>query len=320
MRTLAFYRDFQAFSGGHLKVWDYFCHTLASHSFTPTIYFTATSQMNLSNPWVAAGEQIQSRWEPHKADALFLGGLDWLAVPEDCATPVVNLVQGVRHANPADPRYKFLQRRAFRICVSKEVELAIMATGKVNGPVITIPAGLDIDRLPQPSRQRDIALLIAGLKQPTLARKLSDELAERGIATTSLTNPLPRPEFLGLLGRAQITVFLPYEKEGFYLPALEGMAMGSLVVCPDCVGNRQFCFHEENCLRPDYNMASISFSCQEALRRIATASAMEIVAKGLQQAQAHSLTRERCLLLEVFNSVIQGLHPNNLKYSNAAMH
>jgi hypothetical protein len=270
--------------------------------------------MNSSNPWVAAGEQIQSRWEPHKADALFLGGLDWLAVPEVCSTPIINLIQGVRHADPGDARYRFLSRRAVRICVSKEVEAAILSTGKVNGPVITIPAGLDLGRLPEHSGERDIPLLIAGLKQPLLATQISREFASLGVRNICLTTLLPHPEFLRLLGRASVTVFLPHEQEGFYLPALEGMAMGSLVVCPDCVGNRQFCFHEENCLRPDYNMASISCACREALRRVATASAMEIVARGLQQAQAHSLDRERCVLLELFNSIVQGHHPNNFKY------
>jgi len=289
MRTLEFYRDFVGFSGGHLKVWDYFCHTRASRSFTPTIYFTATSRMNSSNPWVAAGAQIQSRWEPHKADALFLGGLDWLAVPEVCNTPIINLIQGVRHADPGDARYQFLSRRAVRICVSKEVEAAILSTGKVNGPAITIPAGLDLGGLPEPSRERDIPLLIAGLKQPTLAKQLSETLVAKGVANTCLTSALPRHDFLDLLGRASVTLFLPYQKEGFYLPALEGMAMGTLVVCPDCAGNRQYCVDKVNCLMPSYDLQGLTVACLEALaiphnnkHKILQASQLEVVNHSLQ--------------------------------------
>ena len=35
-----------------------------------------------------------------------------------------------------------------------------------------------------------------------------------------------------------MTLFLPNQREGVYIPGLEGMALGTLVVCPDCVGNR----------------------------------------------------------------------------------
>jgi len=264
VRTLAFYRDFQCFSGGHLKVWDYFRHTQDSRHFKPTIYFTESSRMDTSNPWVAAGAQAEAHWTPRKADALFLGGMDWLAVPDDCAVPVINLVQGVRHGDPSDPRYQFLSRRALRLCVSKEVEAAILSTGKVNGPVVTIPAGLDLGGFPEPSGERDIPLLIAGLKRPSLAKQLSEALLTKGIANTCLTSPLPRREFLGLLGRASVTLFLPHEKEGFYLPALEGMAMGTLVVCPDCIGNREFCVPGMNCFMPDYNPGALLAACTAA--------------------------------------------------------
>ena len=43
------------------------------------------------------------------------------------------------------------------------------------------------------------------------------------------------------MARARVTVLVPNPKEGFYLPALEAMALGTIVVCPDCVGNRSFC-------------------------------------------------------------------------------
>jgi len=303
MKRLAFYRDFHGFSGGHLKVWDYFRYTRQSQNFTPTICFTDASRMDASNPWFAAGEQIQSRWEPYKADALFLGGLDWLAVPEDCSTPVINLVQGVRHADPADARYQFLSQRAIRICISKEVELAILATGRVNGPVITIPAGLDLADLPRPSRERDISLLIVGLKHATMAKRLSDRLAAMGIDNTCLTTQLPRQKFLGLLGRSNVTAFLPYEKEGFYLPALEGMAMGTLVVCPDCVGNREFCVDGTNCYLPPYNESALIEAVRQATK-VSKAEKDTMTAEGARQSGRYTLVEERRRYLEVLEAVV----------------
>jgi glycosyltransferase involved in cell wall biosynthesis len=54
---------------------------------------------------------------------------------------------------------------------------------------------------------------------------------------------------LNWINQAKITVFLPYRDiEGFYMPALEGMALGTLVVCPDCIGNRSFCLPGYNSL------------------------------------------------------------------------
>lgn len=43
---------------------------------------------------------------------------------------------------------------------------------------------------------------------------------------------------------------LPLESEGFYLPGLEAMALGSLLVMPDCGGSREYARNGENCLMP----------------------------------------------------------------------
>jgi glycosyltransferase involved in cell wall biosynthesis len=309
VRQLAFYRDFRCFSGGHLKVWDYFCHSKCAEGVEPTIYFTDRSQMDDLNPWVAAGERIAPEWEPKRADALFLGGMDWLAVPEDCTTPVINLVQGVCHSEPSNARYGFLSRRAVRICVSQPVTDAILATGRVNGPVVTIPAGLDYRSFPAPAAQRDIAVLIVGLKQPALARELAARLTKEAIANTCLTRLLPRQEFLRLLGRARVTVFLPHPQEGFYLPALEGMAAGTLVVCPDCVGNRHFCVDGKNCYLPPYNEAALL----EALCRATNATMSErnaMIVEGARQLDRYALVEERRRYLEVLDAVVAAETPS----------
>lgn len=293
MTKLAFYRNFQGFSGGHLKVWDYFCHAKRSNMFHPTVYFSPDSQLDASNPWVAAGEPIESAWKPASDDALFLAGMDWLAVSEKHDGPVINLIQSTRHGNSRDPRYRFLGRRALRICVSQQVAEAIKATGQVNGPVVTIPAGLDADHLPGPSAQRDIQLLIVGLKRPSLARDISADLRASGIASICLQDALPRADFLNMLGRALVTVFLPFHQEGFYLPALEGMAMGTLVICPDCTGNRDFCVHELNCLMPGWETEAIVATCHDALARVAAGSARHIIEGALKQVHECSIDRER---------------------------
>lgn len=189
-----------------------------------------------------------------------------------------------------------------RICVSQQVADAILSTGKVNGQVITIPAGVDTATFPAPAPQRDIPLLIAGLKQPALAIELSQFFSARGVECVCLTQQIPRSEFLGMLGRARVTLFLPLHLEGFYLPALEGMAMGTLVVCPDCVGNRGFCVNGSNCLMPDYTIEALGFAGLAAIE--SSPSDFQLMQKnGLHQVRAHTLEAERRSYLDLLESL-----------------
>ena len=109
-------------------------------------------------------------------------------------------------------------------------------------------------------------LLIAGLKQPVLADAASPigSLAP-GRTIEVLTDYVPRETFLNLMRRARVTLFLPNEEEGFYLPALEGMAVGTIVVCPDCVGNRSFCLPGVNAFRPNYRFDDLVRATEAAL-------------------------------------------------------
>ncbi len=305
MRKLIFHRDFRGLTGGHLKVWDYFKHTKESAFFEPEIYLSPISLSDALNPWIAGGEKVSNQWNPGLADALFLAGLDWLAVPDDCTNPVINLVQGLRHALPEDPRYAFLSRRATRICVSQQVADAIVSTGQVNGPVFAIPNGLDLANLSVPVKEQDIPVLIAGYKEPHFAEVISDSLRTRGIPVFCLARKIPRSEYLSLVARSQITVFLPNQLlgEGFYLPALEGMALGTLVICPDCVGNRDFCIDGYNCFMPEYSIQALSAACLEALH-LDRAQIHSIQKNSRTMAESHNLEAEKKSYLGILDALV----------------
>src|SRR5205823_11686017 len=102
----------------------------------------------------------------------------------------------------------------------------------------------------------------------------------------------------------KITVFLPRPVEGFYLPSLEGMAAGTVVVCPDCLGNRGFCEDKMNCFRPEYATDEIALAARIALQQ----SQIER-ARMLQNAKAtvrmHSLERERESFARILTSLDQ---------------
>jgi hypothetical protein len=308
MQRVLFHRDFRRFTGGHLKVWHYFNHVRSSPVHTAHVSFTRESVWDAGNPWAEARDSVVEQPERFDPDVVFLAGLDWIRVGPRARRrprrPVINLVQHVRHAEPDDPRYGFLRHRAVRICVSHEVAEAIEGTGRVNGPVLTIPNGLDLDRLPAPAppAARDIDLLVVATKQRERGAGLLPRLERTGRRAHLLGDPVPRPEFLAWVNRARVTLFLPGRTEGFYLPALEGMALGTVVVCPDCVGNRSFCLPGVNALRPAYTDADIVDQAEAALALPGDA-AYALVAAGSLTAREHDLGIERARFLEVLNDL-----------------
>ena len=127
-RILLFHRDYHRLTGGHLKVRHYYSHAEHSARFRPRIFFTPGSVRGPENPWHGIAPPPLTSWRPSEAAALFIAGLDWEAVPDPSPMPVINLIQGVRHADEGDPRRAFLARPAVRICVSDEVAAAIKST------------------------------------------------------------------------------------------------------------------------------------------------------------------------------------------------
>jgi hypothetical protein len=311
MRRVLFRRDFRNFTGGHLKVWDYFNHAGAAPDHRAEIYFTPETRWDATNPWSAWRAQALQTWEPAAADILFLGGDDWLGLPAaergHFARPIINLIQHVRHGDPADPLAAHLANRAIRICVSAEVEAAIRATGRANGPTFVIPNGVDVAAArPIPaSAERPIQWLIGGIKEPAIARELGRAMA--GLVGSErvevLTSPLPRGEFLELLAQAHRAILLPRPTEGFYLPALEAMALGTLVICPDCVGNRGFCRDGETAILPASRDVDAWLAAVARARGLSVERAAAIAGNARMVAAEHSLARERAAFHEVLTAV-----------------
>jgi glycosyltransferase involved in cell wall biosynthesis len=182
---------------------------------------------------------------------------------------------------------------------------------------VVIENGLDVPV--EPVRDRvDGGVLIVGMKNPLLALRVRERLQagavprRRGVVERLvgrggprievLTRLVPRPAFLEALRRARVAVFLPSPTEGFYLPALEAMAVGALVVCPDVVGNRLFCLSGENCFRPAYTLDEIAAASAAAVALSPVARAA-ILERARETARAHDLGAERASFLEVLRDV-----------------
>lgn len=303
--TLLFHRDFRGLTGGHLKVWHYLRHAAASRSFRPRAFLTAASRRDASNPFLTGNPAwLMPSWQPEQADALFVAGLDWMAVPKDWSKPVVNLIQGVRHANAGDPRRGYLSRRAVRICVSGEVADAILATGLVNGPVVTIPNAIEVPAASVGTARRQTPLLVAGWKEPARTAAVVAALTAAGYEPEVIATRMPREEFLDRIAAAEVVVFLPLEEEGCFLPALEAFALGCLVICPDCIGNRQFCRDGETCLRPGHDPASLVAAVATAMA-MAPGERARILAIAAAEAATRGLDREKQAFLAILDDLEQ---------------
>lgn len=289
MKRVLFHRQFHGYSGGHGKIWDYVGHVDAHPGFQAATFLTPDSTPS-GNPWAAPGVRLVPSWRPREHDLLFLGGLDWLAGTGDPRQPVLNLVQGLRHADADDARRAFLARPAIRICVSQAIADALQATGEVNGPVHVIPAGL---ALPAPAPRPPagaVRVVIAGSKAPGLAAEVAAGLAGGPLQVDCLPDALTRAEFLQRLSRADIAVLLPHAREGFFLPGLEAMALGTAVVMPDAGGNREYAQAGHNALMPARDPAAIV----AAVLSLADAEARQArVSAGHATAAQFTLGRER---------------------------
>lgn len=289
---MLFHRDYRGYTGGHGKVWDYFRHALAL-GWDARVHLTPESLLDAHNPWMVVPERIEPEWRPERADVLFLAGMDWQALPraDDGLRPVVNLVQHVRHADPAQPLHGFLDRPAWRVCVSGPVAEAICRTGRVNGPVEVIPAALDlpVDAIPATDAGRGV--FIAALKAPELGGELAAVLRARGHEVLLVQEWMPRDAYLRAMARAAVVVPLPHPTEGFYLPGLEAMALGRPVVMPPCMGSAEYAVDGRNCLMPEAEAGPLAAAVERLLADGALRGALRT--EGHASAAGHRQERER---------------------------
>jgi hypothetical protein len=308
MSLVLFHRNYKRFQGGHLKVFHYFEHVRSSSSHDARIRFTADSVFDEANPWSALRKSVVAPDEPLAADVLFLAGTDWRQLDPvqraDSPVPILNLIQGLSDSRRFAAMHEFIGNRAIRICVSPEIQEGLEATGKARGPVLTVPIGLDLEALPapRPAAERDIDCMVLGVKDPRSARSIARKLERDGGRVLLVERPLPRGELLEAMARSRVTVHLPIVYEGAYLPALESMALGALVVCPDCVGNRSFCRDGDTCFVPGRRKRAIAAAAIDAMR--ASPQELEpLLRAARQESAARSLAAERTRFLEVLENV-----------------
>ena len=306
-RTVLFHRIFHRFAGHHLKVWHYFRYVMEEPGYTPLMVMSEDSLWGPENPWFAVPDLVTREDRPHPADVYFFSGPAWTPVRRgergDSPAPVIHYVQSLRHALPENLRYELLENKAIRICVSEHVADSVRATGKARGPVLTIPAAIDVAGLQTrfPPVERDTDLLIAALKQPEMGRAMAARLRAPGRTVRLLDGLVPHEEFLEAMRRAKVTLFLPFRDEGAPLPMLEGMALGTFVVCPDAIGNRAYVIDGHNSFRPDYEEERVLAAAEAAVSGFADLG--PLLANAAVTVRDYDLPAERRAFVEVLRDV-----------------
>lgn len=301
----------RAFRGAHLTGWNYFQHLKASGTHDPYVWFSDDSIRTAENPWLAEPERVVRSWRLEDYDALVVGGRDWAfltpAQRADPPIPVLHLIPHVKRVDPADETFAYLLHRGIRICITQEIAARLTATGAANGPVYVNTHGFDAAAFP-PLRDyadRETDVLVVGLKKPELATRLGRRLAKSpalaGRRVEVVTQRVPRREFLGKLANARVAVLLPNPTEGFYRPALETMAVRTLVVCPEFQGNAETCTPGLNCLMPPYTEDALVEAVENA-HRLPAARREAIVEAAQRVARARTIEDERRGFLEILET------------------
>lgn len=303
MKTVLFFRRYKKIFGGHIKVKDYFQHCQNHPDLDPYIYFTPDSTFKQDPLWAdIPPDKIIRECNASPYDFLFVSGRDWELLPHEIKDKkIVNLIQHVKHGDPASVLFSFLTNPAFRICVSSQVREAIAPNAV--GEIFVIHNGIPLDQFHADLEKKQGTILIWARKNRSLGIELHARLADRRLDVKLLMEPLPREKFADVLGKADIFVALPNRTEGFYLPALEAMASGCAVICSDAIGNRDFCIDGETCLMPPFD--DLEAHLRVIDRLLASGDLKQHICRnGLAKSRAYSLEAERKEFYSFLNNFV----------------
>jgi glycosyltransferase involved in cell wall biosynthesis len=109
----------------------------------------------------------------------------------------------------------------------------------------------------------------------------------------AIRNPVGWEELRELYHWADVFLATPLVEEGFYLPGLEAMAAGAIVLSSDAGGNRAYCEFDENCMRVEFDDPSSYVEVLLSLRTADPAKLDRMRQRGYETTERHTLSREK---------------------------
>ena len=127
---------------------------------------------------------------------------------------------------------------------------------------------------------------------------VGDEVAsllakDSGFEFRAIREPVGWDALRDLYQWSDVFLATPLAEEGFYMPGLEAMAAGAVVVSPDAGGNRAYCRFGENCVWVGFEDA---MGYAEALRKLKDGESGEVDRlrrSGYETIRLHTLEHER---------------------------
>jgi Glycosyl transferases group 1 len=116
---------------------------------------------------------------------------------------------------------------------------------------------------------------------------------DSGFSFRAIRDPVGWDELRELYHWADVFLATPLIEEGFYLPGLEAMATGAVVVSSDAGGNRAYCRFGENCLEVGFEDPSSYADALRVLRRYGTDEINRLRRGGYETVKLHTLEHER---------------------------
>jgi hypothetical protein len=212
---------------------------------------------------------------------------------------VIFIVQNVRWANPkwiGGYGVRLLSRPMARIMTNDVVLDAVEPYLNPSSITEVILLGNDSDFF---AKGRS-----GGLGRPikvgytTWKSGVGDEVASRlkalsGFEFRAIRNPVGWDELRTLYQWSDVFLATPLAEEGFYMPGLEAMAAGCVVITPDAGGNMAYCKFGENCLGVGLDDAAGYVKVLEGLRSGDPEEVKRLRRGGYETVGRHTLEHER---------------------------
>lgn len=170
---------------------------------------------------------------------------------------IIHIIQNVRHVTPtwrAGYPLRLLTRPAARISTNDIVRDAVAPFVDDRGVHEVIPLGHDLGYF---RKDRD-----GGIHRPVrvahtawksdIGDRVADRVPDDRFTFRAIRDSVPWSDLRELYHWADVFLCAPNLEEGFYMPGLEAMEAGCLVVTPDVGGNMAYCRPDENCLLVGY--------------------------------------------------------------------
>ena len=299
--------------GGVIKIFDYVGHFQAL-GLDPIVYSPELVSADLP---IFSIEHIRPlfdsvRFEQTRAlrigrnDLAFFSwptDYDLVAARADRTLPnraVIHIVQNTRHGNPLwlqGYATRLLARPLSRIMVAEQVMTACEPYLNPRLPATTITEGHNwkyFERSRQGGFERPIRVGYTTWKSD-IGSRVDVELTNStdDFVFDHISETVGWSELRDLYRWCDVFLACPGPEEGFYLPGLEAMAAGAVLVTPDVGGNMQYCELGVNCIGVEFESLE---SYVGALRRLAKTSAHELdeIRRASKLAlQRHTLEREQ---------------------------